>query len=89
MFGNFCRGHHASHMRRYPHYSESPNILFICYAGQNLYRVEFQPDCIRECPKHLIMRKKGEEQIVDYYILDKQIAIVLLQKRICVIDIEN
>ena len=76
-------------MRRFPFHPESPNTLYIVYNGRNLYRVELNLSSLKRSIRHMISAKKGDQRVVDYTILDKDTAIVLLTWSLLVIDIPS
>ncbi len=59
------------------------------FAGRTLYRVQVNPDCIKESYKQLINGKRGDDHIVDYAVLDKRTAVVQMTRRIMICDIDS
>lgn len=56
---------------------------------RNLYRLKINPDTIKQSHKHLINGKRGDDYIVDYCVMDKRSAVVMMSRRIMLVDIDS
>lgn len=87
VWGSQLREHSVSMLRRYPVYSDQPNVLFVVYASRNVYQLNLNATRMKTSTKRLMNTRRGEEKVVDYTVIDKNTIIILLDFVIIVVDI--
>jgi len=85
--GTYFRDSCASLLRHYPYFTDSPNEIFMVINHRSLYRLIVDLESPKKTKRFPIMFKHMTDRIIDYDILDKNTAVVLMTATIIVVDI--
>ena len=73
------RDFEGKQLRRYPEHFDNINIIFIVVEERYLYKVELNPDRLKQSAKIMISKctKNQSDRLIDYHVIDKQYCLVL------------